>query len=200
MRRWFAALLCLGLGACATAPVPVVSPATTPSQSASSSTLTAWRLSGRVSAFNGEDGWHASLLWTQQDDAYHLRFLGPLGQGGLELRGDAQGVSLRDSGGYTAHALEPESLVRQALGFEVPVSGLRYWVQGQAAPGLSLQDAVVYGAEGRPMSLAQGGWRIEYSAYESALGQSLPTRLRMVNGGLRLKLVVDRWEALDGDD
>ena len=46
-----------------------------------------WRLTGRVSAFNGEEGWHAGVNWQEDAGVFDLQLSGPLGQGAVQVKG-----------------------------------------------------------------------------------------------------------------
>ena len=158
---------------------------------------TAWRLTGRISVQYGEEGWHAGLVWRQSPETFDLRLEGPLGQGALRLQGNGDSVELRDAKGQQATASDAETLMRQHLGWELPVSGLRYWVRGEAEPGPVAhwqRDEA-----GRPEQLIQAGWRIDYSRYRPTPGGgSLPGRIDFERPDLQARLIIDRWEAING--
>ena len=63
-----------------------------------------WRLSGRLGIQTGHEGWHASLDWQQYNGAYTIHITAPLGQGSLQLQGDATSVQLQTSDGDVATA------------------------------------------------------------------------------------------------
>jgi outer membrane lipoprotein LolB len=158
---------------------------------------TAWRLTGRISVHYGEEGWHAGLVWRQSPETFDLRLQGPLGQGALLLQGDGDRVALQDARGQRDTAGDAETLMRQHLGWELPVSGLRYWVRGEAQPGPTAQWQ--RDVEGRPEQLIQSGWRIDYSRYQPAPGGgTLPGRIDFERPDLQARLIIDRWEAIDG--
>ncbi|NNG13679.1 MAG: outer membrane lipoprotein LolB, partial [Gammaproteobacteria bacterium] len=96
--------------------------------------LEAWTLDGRISLRQDEEAWHASLQWQQIDSAYHINLFGPFGQGALQLDGSPQSVILQHDG-ETVQSDDAEQLLRQRVGLQVPVNGLRYWAVGLAAPG-----------------------------------------------------------------
>lgn len=158
----------------------------------------AWRLTGRISVHYGEEGWHAGLVWRHSPETFDLRLQGPLGQGALLLQGDGDSVELRDASGQRDRAGDAETLMQQHLGWELPVSGLRYWVRGEAQPGPPAQWQ--RDAEGKPEQLIQSGWRIDYSRYRAAPGGgSLPGRVDFQRPDLQARLIIDRWEVIDGD-
>lgn len=154
----------------------------------------AWELQGRVALQMGEEGWHARLHWSQHDGRYRILLSGPFGQGGIRLEGDERQVLLRQ-GDRVSRAGSAEGLMRRELGWSLPVEGLRSWVLGLPADRAAARPA--FDTDGQLAQLRESGWTLEYGRYEAqADGVSLPTRLQLENGDLRVKLVVDRWQRL----
>lgn len=153
--------------------------------------LDSWAFNGRVSLTRGETGWHAGLVWREQDGAYSLRVAGPLGQGAFELSGDAAGVMLVDADSRTYTARNADALVLHVTGWVLPVSGMHYWVRGLAAPDEAAE--VQRDAAGLMTRLEQSGWEINYDRYQSVAGLSLPGRLRLERDDIAVRLVVDEW-------
>ncbi len=85
MKRPGEFLLILLLSGCAALPVPETVPA-----AATPATIKDWKFNGRISLTQGEQGWHAGLDWENRADHYRLQVTGPLGQGALQLTGDAR--------------------------------------------------------------------------------------------------------------
>ncbi len=133
------------------------------------------------------------MTWRHAASQQELLLSTPLGQGVAELRGDDQGVELRDSEGHLRRAADAEALVRQALGLTLPLKGLAWWVVGNPRPGVPYQAEP--DAEGRLAILKQDGWRIEFSRYAQTAGHFLPGKLVARRAdNLEIRLVVDKWE------
>jgi outer membrane lipoprotein LolB len=92
-----------------------------------------WSFNGRVAIRHGEEGWQAGLNWRQDSDYFEIQVLDPLGRKVADIRGDSRGVHLTTSRGEKAQAADSESLMRQVLGWSLPLSGMRYWVLGELA-------------------------------------------------------------------
>ncbi|MDX1653968.1 MAG: lipoprotein insertase outer membrane protein LolB [Candidatus Competibacteraceae bacterium] len=150
-----------------------------------------WRLDGRIGVIQGEEGWHGSLQWVQQGGHYRIDLIGPLGQGRAQIRGDPDGVLLQTAEG-SASAEDPGRLVEQALGVDIPVVGLRYWVRGLPAPGQV--DDLQGDKQGRLTRLEQDGWVIEYPRYQSVDGLELPASIRARRDDVQVKLAVGQWQ------
>jgi outer membrane lipoprotein LolB len=123
-----------------------------------------------------------------------LSVSGPFSQGSVRLLSDGAFFDLRDGKGGSARASTADELLLKATGLQVPVGGLRYWILGLPAPGGVQQP--VHDAQGRLQSLRQNGWNIRYRAYmaDDVDGLSLPRKLFLDRDGLRVRLVVERWQ------
>jgi len=182
-------LVALLLAGCSTLPGPEF-PGTDPS-AARRAQVADWQLRGRVSLTQGEQGWHAGLDWENHPDGYRLQLAGPLGQGALQLTGNAAQVMLEDARGRHYSAADAESLLLQVTGWELPVSGLQDWVRGLPTQGTPA--SVTLDEAGRIARLEQSGWIIDYQRFATVNGMQWPTRLRLVRADLALRLVIDQW-------
>lgn len=191
-RRACIALLAVWVAACTT--TPVAPPGGEPGIWQAPD-WAAWRLTGRISVKYRDDGWNAGLVWRQSRADYDLKLHGPLGQGALRLSGNDQRVELLDSKGARDAASDAETLMRRHLGWQLPLSGLKYWIQGKSQPGLPAQWR--RDAGGRPEQLIQSGWRIDYDRFRPAPdGASMPRRIDFERPDLQARLIIDRWEIL----
>ena len=185
MKYLGACLAVLLLAGCASTPAP--------QSGQSAAALSAWQLNGRVSLTRGEEGWHASLHWQEQADSYFLKIAGPLGQGGFQLNGDSLGVVLVDADGNTFAARDADTLLQQVTGWQLPVTGLRYWIRGLPAPAAGAAQAH-RDESGRLSQLTQSGWIIKYNRYQLVNGLSMPDKLQLLHDDVSVRIVVDKWE------
>lgn len=152
-----------------------------------------FHLEGRVSVKAGEESFSGGLAWRRAPGNEELLLSTPLGQGVAELRGDGESVTLTDAKGKVFRAPDADALVRQALGLELPLRGLAWWVVGHPRP-----DAPFHAepdAAGHLAKLEQDAWRIDFSRYEARGKAVLPGKLVARRGeDLEVRLVVDRWE------
>ncbi len=155
--------------------------------------LTAWRADGRIGVVNGQDGWHASFQWAQQESAYRIDLIGPLGQGRVIVENDGQETRVQTQDGQSWTAADADDLLEQTLGVRLPVNGLRYWARGLPAPDST--PLLQTDASGRLTRLEQNGWIIEYPAYAptSRLNLDLPERIIARRADLSVKLVIEQW-------
>lgn len=155
--------------------------------------LATWTATGRIHIQADEESWQATLYWRQADDRYRIRLIAPLGQGTVELRGDAGGVILRTTKGEEYAAADPETLMTDTLGWRVPVDGMRFWMVGRVAPGRTVERRRVNEA-GLLTEFEQSGWRIRYLRYSAESGIALPAKLVLETPRFSIRVVVSRWE------
>lgn len=185
VRRLSLALMLALLGACTQLPTRAPGTWQPPDWSA-------WSLRGRIAVHAGEQGWHAGLNWRQAGDIYHVELTGPLGQGAVRMDGGPDGVSLLRADGVRDWASDADDLLVRHTGWTLPVSGLRYWVQGRAVPERPARWE--RDRDGRPLYLHQDGWDIRYSAYQDQPGRApLPKRMDLEREGIRARLLIDAW-------
>lgn len=160
-------------------------------------TLDEWTAVGKLGVQSSQDSWSAGLTWRQDRDSYHLRLSGPLGQGLMQLEGSPHGVEMRTSDGDVYRARTAEELMQTHAGWQVPLSGLRYWILGRPDPSAKIADLQL-DPGGRLAELEQLGWQIRYQRYDEFDGMVLPTRLTLENPRLRAKLAIRSWRTQAG--
>lgn len=148
---------------------------------------------GKVGFSDGKRGGNGSIEWQQMGEKYKIRLYGPLGSGSLQINGDNENISLVKEDGKISYAKNPEILVQKELGWTIPVSGLRYWIIGNPAPGKP-PKLIQIDEDGRLWHLEQQGWTITYQGYQTWQNQDVPTKLILKNGPLRLKFILNYWE------
>jgi outer membrane lipoprotein LolB len=154
--------------------------------------LDRFRLNGRVAVAVGKEGFNAGLRWGQSGAVTHLALTGPLGAGGVEVIADGEDLSVITSRGKRLGAAEARSELEDKLGFEPPLTSLRYWVLGVPDPGAAA--SVKLDSQQRLSRLDQEGWQIVYAAYMPVGAQWLPRLMSLRRAGVRVRMVVDGWQ------
>jgi len=154
--------------------------------------IPSFEINGRLSVRHDNEGFSGNLHWRHVFGEDEFVVQTPLGQGVARVTQNAQGATLQTADGQMLHAQDAESLTQQALGFRLPLAGLPRWVQGQATSDAA---ELRHNDDGTLGGLREQGWQIEYSSYESVGHATLPSKLSMENAELKLRLIIDEWQA-----
>lgn len=146
-------------------------------------------LNGRVSVKHGEETFSGSLDWAADVRRDELLFSNPLGQGVASLTRSSSGVTLTPAGKQAIYAETADELTEKALGFRLPLAGLRFWVQGLPDPARPFESTV--SDTGGITQLRQDGWVIDYLQYR----ENRPRKIHVTRDGLEIRLVIDEWQA-----
>lgn len=130
------------------------------------------------------------LNWTHENRTDRILLTNPLGIGLAEIDRTPERTRLRTGDGKTFEADDPDQLIAEVTGQPLPISYLPAWLVGRPNGGGSIERD----PQGRPLSLQEAGWRIEY-AYEDDNPDTTPTRLTAFGEGLELRLRIETWKA-----
>ncbi len=183
------------LYSCATKPIPSDSIASEQSWESRRELLQAideWELKGRIAINDGAKGWHVNVTWNQSGSDYQIRLYGPLGQGSASIEGDAQGVMMQRPDGAILRDKDADALLKEQLGWQVPVKALRYWIVG--LPSLAKIENRQLDTLGRMIVLQQLNWLIQYKSYILIDDVALPKKLVLDSPPWKIKFVVDSWQ------
>ena len=156
------------------------------------SALNQWQMDSRIFIQTKDDGFSSTIRWIQEGSSYQLRFSAPFNQGIYHMTGNPETVSILLPDNTEQSAKDPETLMKKALGFKLPVSGLSYWLRGLPYPDDPDRDIILDSNE-RLSKLEQAGWDIKISKYIHKDGYYLPTKLTMENKHLKMKMAVGQW-------
>ena len=153
--------------------------------------LSNWKLKGRIAGKSNNEGFRAGVRWHQQQQAFSIDLLGPLGRKVAVISVQDGQVQLDTSKGEHYVAQDPEMLMQDLFGFALPVNGLHYWVRGVPDPG---QDYSIQALDeqGRLKRLRQSGWDIGYERYHEG-NPALPAFIRIKGPVLSAKIIIDKW-------
>jgi outer membrane lipoprotein LolB len=146
---------------------------------------------GRVVLKHGAQREKAGVRWVHKETEDEILLLAPLGQTVARIHRDENRATMVASGkGYTA--ADMESLMQQVLGWQLPLSGLRYWVV--ALPSTEGEFVIERSDNGQVSLLIQQGWEISYSRYAATTPDALPLRLTLKRQGMEVVVLIDEWE------
>lgn len=158
-----------------------------------------WQLYARIGLRSKDRSGSATLIWEEKPEQRNLRLLGPLGGGLILLQQDNMGVSIQDSKGKTWHAKNAGELIYRVTGWQIPVSGLRWWLLGMNEPGSQAEFSV--DDSQRLISVHQDGWIVTFEKYSLFGDYELPTLIVVETEAsldderyIRAKLIVKGWD------
>jgi outer membrane lipoprotein LolB len=148
-------------------------------------------MSGRIAVAVAQDGFNAKLRWQQRGKQSQLALDGPLGVGGVRITSESGSLKVQNARGEQLDSDAAKQELESKLGFEPPIESLRYWVLGVPDPAHPAEERL--DDSQRLATLKQDGWQIDYTAYTSAHGQTLPAKATLTREGVRVRLFVDDW-------
>ncbi|MCL1634400.1 lipoprotein insertase outer membrane protein LolB [Luteimonas sp. SX5] len=158
-----------------------------------------WSLQGRVAVSNGRNGGSGRIDWRQDADRYEVALSAPITRQSWRLSGDRVAAQLEGLEGGTRSGADPQQLLREATGWEIPVAALSSWVRGARADEAVFGPATLaFGTDLRLARIEQGGWTIDYAAWQpTSEAAALPLRLNAQRGEAKVRLVVDGWNGVE---
>ncbi len=151
--------------------------------------VTRWTLEARI-AVSGENGGSGDLTWRQDGETYAFSVRAVNGKV-LRLSGDADRAVLEGVDAQPSFGTDPERLLRERLGAEVPFAALRRW-----ALGLSLSTTPAqwrFDARNLPAELVQSGWTVDYRDWFTDRAPALPKLVFATRGKDKVKLAIQSW-------
>lgn len=183
----------LALGACA--PVRVrQTPQMLAAQRAREASLrpvTSWALNAHIAVSNGHDGGSGQLEWRQQGDHYSFTVRAPVTGRTWKLTGDAGQAVLEGVDPQPDHGTDAGELLRDRLGWNVPLSDLRAWIRGLRAPHQPAQ--LQFNAQSLPAVIGQNGWTVEYRDWYTGRNPPLPRKVFASKGAAHVRVVIENW-------
>ncbi|MFC6518937.1 lipoprotein insertase outer membrane protein LolB [Undibacterium arcticum] len=163
-------------------------------------------LSGRLSVLYQQDGKdqavHGSFNWIQSGDRAGITLLSPLGQTMATIEVGPRSSTLTKAGRAPRAAADVDALAADALGWPLPVAGLREWLQGFATN----VDGRRFIASAQNDSVnTRDGWRIRYVSWQDEPDRNgatitHPKRIDLARstaqaGEVSMRIVIDSWQA-----
>ena len=155
--------------------------------------LNSWKIKGVLGIIYNNKAESANYIYTQDGDKFSIKLYGPLGIGGVQIKGDSNQVTLENSKGQKIQAKDAKSLMIEQLGWYVPVAGLKYWVKGVAIPSIKYKSKLNH--NNLVEMLEQNGWDVSYKSYKFVDSKyPLPSKIRMFRDNLIIKIVIKSWQ------
>lgn len=159
------------------------------------SSIRNWQATGRLAVSQGHKGNNASFVWDQFGDSYKIKLFGPFGSGSVYIIGSPHSVQVKEANGKTTTAQSPELLLKKIAGWNVPLSGLHYWLRGLPTPQGQAATPQL-NQNGYLRTIQQQGWTVNVDSYHADSFVPLPNKLHLQNKDLKIKMVVTSWKKL----
>ena len=152
-------------------------------------------LAGRLSVNYQKDGKAESITgkfnWQQTPGRVDVSLASPLGQTIAAISVTPESATLTQAERPPRVAKDLETLTNESLGWSLPVSGLRDWLQGYAT-----------GADGKRFTASpansnvttKDGWRLRFVSWQDGAGTPQPKRIdadRNDGQELQIRIVID---------
>jgi len=190
-----ALLLCsalFGLVSCQT--LAPVAPNPWSERRAALQALDRYQVNGQLAVATATEGFSAGMRWQQQGSTSDLLLRAPLGVGGAHLNYDGEILRVTNSQGAQFEGAQAQAELVRLLGFEAPLTSLRYWLVGTPDPALAATESLD-GAQ-RLAQLQQSEWQIGYTDYQPSGNYWLPRHVELHRGAVKLKLQLSHWQLL----
>jgi len=158
-----------------------------------------WNLNSKVALRYRAEHFTFGLNWAQKNAQQYVMLINNPVTGGVvaKLSRDRAGVSLLSDDGKTYRDTDEERLLKRQSGIELPLKGMQHWARGLTSP-VYKTDKVVLDSFGRPQSIYQAGWKIDYSRYVSNKFNAMPRKVIITRSkdSVYLKMIAKRWQGI----
>jgi outer membrane lipoprotein LolB len=136
---------------------------------------------------------YGNFDWQEAGDTVTLQLRNPLGQTLAIVTSSSASASLELPNRQPLTADNVSTLMQNAMGFALPIEGLRYWLQPSAAPTSRAKTEQDPQDPAHLKEIRQDGWTIDYVAYADAPATGLKrVNLSREEPPLEIKLVLDQ--------
>ena len=158
-----------------------------------------WSLRSKIALRFRQEHWTFGLNWANQAALkYAMQITNPV-TGGMvaKLSRTPSGVSLLADDGKIYTDSNEERLLQNRAGLRLPVQGMQFWARGLIYPKYKI-DKLVLDSYGRPQSIIQAGWSIQYSRYTSNQFNAMPRKVVITNTKeqIYLKMIAKQWQGI----
>ena len=157
------------------------------------------RLSVRYQRNGSEEAIHGSFSWSQSANRTLVTLMSPLGQTLATIEISPGEAILTQAGQPVRRATDPDALAAEALGWPLPVAGLRDWLQGRATDANGQQ--VIASPDSTTPILTRDGWTLQYGSWDTdgPTGTVHPKRIDLARttqaaGNVAIRIVIDNWK------
>lgn len=153
-----------------------------------------WQLQGRIALSLGDDGGSGRLLWQQDGADFSIQVSAPVSRQSWRLSTHAGWARLEGLDDGPREGPDAQVLLRESLGWDVPLAALSAWVRGMRANGPAQMQ---FDDRGLPAQITQQGWLVEFRGWSSDGPMPMPRRLFASRDDAKVRLVIDAWRVAE---
>ncbi len=116
----------------------------------------------------------AFYVWAQEQERFAIDLTGALGIGHTVIEYDGHSATLVSDRTGEIKAASPEDLLRQATGWQAPISQLRHWISGRPAPSDTNSQL---DAQGRLQTSQNGDWVASFKYKDNTANARTPNKI-----------------------
>ena len=132
--------------------------------------------------------------WQQAPKELFITLSSPIGTVAT-IEQNSQGATLKQAKQEPRTAMDIEQLLADSLGWSIPVTGLKGWLQG-----FDIQNgkAIAVPAQNY-FQLQTQGWQLQFVSWQEDAGIAHPTRIDLQRfteelGEVKIRILIDKWE------
>ncbi|WP_394493926.1 lipoprotein insertase outer membrane protein LolB [Shewanella sp. ENK2] len=189
-------LCCLFLSACSVKPPHTLSNIDV----TQANEAKAWEIQGKLAFRSSTDKFSTNLFWfhdnllSQPHDELSLTTM--IGTTALSLT-SKQGLATITVQGKTYTDTDPQRLIGQVSGMQIPLNKLPLWITGQVTNDDIVDSYYDDGSISAFTSPELGeSWQVEYISYQQQSGAMVPKLLQITRADVRIKIQINQWQAL----
>ena len=131
--------------------------------------------------------------WQQKGGIYDIWLWGALGAGRTHLSGTQETLTVRSGRGNEVSG-KPAQIMREHLGWSVPLVAMDSWLNGTVTQALPVAGQKLDETD-RLIAVTQAGWRIRFTDFAPYRDQWKPSRITINGADLTLEIIVSRPRA-----
>ena len=132
------------------------------------------------------------VIWKQQSENYQIKLRDFIGRTIAIIDGTPSGVVAKTSKGERYQGDDAEALINELFAINLPVTGMRYWLQGVPMPNETI-DHVELDDNGLAKNLNQQGWAISYPQYVQNQPYKMPGLVNLEFENIKLTAKISQW-------
>ncbi len=141
---------------------------------------------------NHQQKFKTRVDWQQQSENYQIKLRDFIGRTIAIIDGSPSGVVAKTSNGQRYQGDDAEALINELFAINIPVAGMRYWLQGVPMPNETI-DQLALDDNGLAKTLSQQDWKISYPHYLQNDPYKMPSQVILEFENISLTVKISQW-------